>query len=577
MKRLKTYPTPLSYGNSKLRRRTQIALWIVAILTGLVGLVNLVSAVTPSLPERRALLELVFPFTVRAGGRIAAASAGFLLLMLSRQLLRRKRVAWMLTVGILILSIASNLLKGLDYEESLLAGVLLIQLLLMRHVFTARSDRPSIAQGIRSLLGALIFTLAYGTAGFYILDSYFQINGRPINFSLTQSILQTLAMFFTSDNAGLAPTNRYADFFANSIYAVGFITLTFAFFMLMRPVLLRGDPANPAERYRARIIIDQHGRSSLARLALLKDKAYFFSPSGHSVVAYVAKGRAAIALGDPIGPLNERQETVMAFRLFCDRNDWFPVFYEAAPDQLSLYETLGFRCVQIGEEAVIDLKTFNLKGKANQNLRTALNRLTKTGHSLQVFEPPISDELIQRLKPVSDEWLQMKNGAEKRFSIGWFDPAYLKECYLAVVYDVHGGIIAFSNLLTGYNRQEVTVDLMRHRQDVEKGTMEFLFASVIQHFQKIGYDSFNFSLSPLAGVGETPEAKRVEKGLHYFFEHLNQFYNFKGLHQFKEKFQPHWEPRYLIYPSLTTLPDIAVGLVRADSGDRLLDYFKPGT
>ncbi|MBW4693041.1 MAG: DUF2156 domain-containing protein [Lyngbya sp. HA4199-MV5] len=577
MHRPKPLPFPLSYGNSTLRRRTQISLWLVAILTGLVGLVNLLSAVTPSVPERRALLELVFPFTVRAGGRIAAASAGFLLLLLATHLLRRKRIAWVLAVGILVLSIASNLIKGLDYEESLLASVLLVQLLLMRRVFTAQSDRPSIAQGLWTLVSALGFTLAYGTAGFYILDNYFQINGQPIRFGLIQSILQTLAMFFTSDNAGLQPTNRYADFFADSIYMVGFITLAFAFFMLMRPVLLRGDPANLVERDRARRIINEHGRSSLARLALLKDKAYYFSPSGHSVVAYVTKGRAAIALGDPIGPLDDRQETVVAFRYFCDRNDWFPVFYEATPDQLPLYEELGFRSVQVGEEAVIDLKTFNLKGKANQNLRTAVNRLTKTGHSLKVFEPPISEDLIQRLKPISDEWLHVKNGAEKRFSIGWFDPAYLSECYIAVVYDAHGGMIAFSNLLTGYNCSEVTVDLMRHRKDVEKGTMEFLFATVIQHFQHKGYDGFNFSLSPLAGVGETPEAKRVEKGLHYFFEHLNQFYNFKGLHQFKEKFQPRWEPRYLVYPSLPTLPDIAVGLVRADSGDRLLDYFKPGT
>ncbi len=568
--------TPIGYG-SQLRHKTQIALWIVALLTGLVGLVNLVSAVTPSLPERRAFLELFFPFTVRAGGRISAASAGFVLLMLATHLLRRKRVAWGLTVGLLVLSIASHLIKGLDYEESMLAGILLIQLLLMRRVFTARSDRPSIAQGIRALFGALAFTLAYGTVGFYILDGYFKINGYRVNFSLTQSILQTLAMFFTSDNAGLEPTNRYADFFANSIYAVGFITLIFALFMLLRPVLLRGDPANAAERYRARKLIDQYGQSSLARLALLKDKAYYFSPSGKSVVAYVAKGRAAIALGDPIGPPDDRQEAVVGFGQFCDRNDWFPVFYEAAPDQLPLYDALGFRRVQIGEEAVIDLKTFNLKGKANQNLRTAINRLTKTGHSLKVFEPPISEALIQRLKPVSDEWLQSKNGAEKRFSIGWFDPDYLRDCYIAIIYDAHGEIIAFSNLLNGYNRLEVTVDLMRHRQNVEKGTMEFLFASVIQHFQQMDYDSFNFSLSPLAGVGDTPDAQRVEKGLHYFFEHLNQFYNFKGLHQFKEKFQPRWEPRYLIYPSITTLPDIAVGLVRADSGDRLLDYLKPGT
>ncbi len=92
-------------------------------------------------------------------------------------------------------------------------------------------------------------------------------------------------------------------------------------------------------------------------------------------------------------------------------------------------------------------------------------------------------------------------------------------------------------------------------------------------FQKLNCDRFNFSLSPLAGVGCGSDAQRVEKGLNYFFKHLNQFYNFKGLHQFKEKFQPCWEPRYLIYPNIAALPDVAVGLVRADSGDRLFDYF----
>jgi phosphatidylglycerol lysyltransferase len=34
---------------------------------------------------------------------------------------------------------------------------------------------------------------------------------------------------------------------------------------------------------------------------------------------------------------------------------------------------------------------------------------------------------------------------------------------------------------------------------------------------------------------------------------------------------------YLIYPREAALPDIVVALTRADSGDRLLDYFKPGS
>jgi len=58
----------------------------------------------------------------------------------------------------------------------------------------------------------------------------------------------------------------------------------------------------------------------------------------------------------------------------------------------------------------------------------------------------------------------------------------------------------------------------------------------------------------------------TERALHYIYEHVNQFYNFKGLHQFKEKFHPHWSPRYLAYPGMASLPAVAITLVRADSG-----------
>ncbi len=230
-------------------------------------------------------------FEVREGGHIFAALTGFFLLMLATSLSRRKRMAWLLTVILLIISILSNLLKGFDWEESLLTLVLLVQLIVMRDVFTAQSDRPSIAQGVKVLLGALLFTLAYGTAGFYLVDQW----PYDYNFSLPKALYQTLAMFFTEDNAGLKPRTLYGHFFANSIYLVGAVTHSYALFMLLQPVLLRGEPATSEERHKAKEIVEQYGRSSLAHLTLLKDKSYYFSPSGRSVIAYVPKSRGAIA------------------------------------------------------------------------------------------------------------------------------------------------------------------------------------------------------------------------------------------------------------------------------------------
>lgn len=78
-------------------------------------------------------------------------------------------------------------------------------------------------------------------------------------------------------------------------------------------------------------------------------------------------------------------------------------------------------------------------------------------------------------------------------------------------------------------------------------------------------------------MGESDQSPRLERVLCYLSDHLNQFYHFQGLHQYKEIFDPRWEPRYLVYPGIAALPDVVVALIRADSGDRLLDYLKPGS
>lgn len=560
--------------------RTAIGLWSVALLTGSMGFVNLWSSVFPGDPTRLEWLDFFMPIEIRAEAHVFSAMCGFLLLMMAVNLKRRKRMAWWITLGTCTVSIVSHLIKGWDYEECILAIVLMTQLLIMRKEFTARSDRPSVAQGVRHFGAALLFSLMYGSAGFYILDGHFSIReGEKIiqhyNFGIKAAIVQTLGVFFTADNVGLVPETIYATWFVHSIYAVGSLTILYAIGMLLRPVLLKNSAK--ADRILAETIINKYGQSSLARLALLSDKEYYFSPSGRSVIAFVVKGRSAIVLGDPIGPEDDRLEILYSFRQFCRLNDWFPAFYEVGDEQLDYYRAMGWHWIQIGEEAIVDLSKFHLKGKSNQSLRTAVNRLTKTGHRFVVYEPPNSAELIAELKPVSDEWLKQKNGSEKQFSIAWFDRDYLQNYKIAVVYDANDRIVAFSNLLSGYNKKEVTIDLMRYRADVENGTMEFLFVSLLQHFKSEHHETLSFSLSPLAGVGATTTSPAIEKGLRRFVKYLNRFYNFNGLHQFKHKFQPDWEPRYLVFPNHQSLPEIALGLVRADSGDRLLDYLKGST
>ncbi len=545
---------------------TQIGLWLAVLLTGLVGIINLWSAVTPSLPERIFWLAQVLPLEVRTSAHLLAALSGFFLMTLATNLLRRKRVAWWLALGLLSLSIVSHLVKGLDYEESLLSLVLLLQLLWLRPVFTAQSDRPSVIQGMRVLTGAILFILAYGTLGFWLQERQY---ATP--FSLPAALGQTLVMFCTGTNWGLQPTTPFGHYFARSIYTVATVTLLYGAWLLFRPVIVR-QAATPTEWQQARAIVTQYGQSSLAHFTLLADKSYYFSPSGQTVIAYVPKGRGAIALGDPIGPEADREAAIVGFQAFCARNDWHPAFYQTLPKDEERYRALGFRTLKIGEEAIVDLHTFTLEGKAGRNLRTAVNKFTKLGYRVQIYAPPIEARLLAELKLISDDWLTAMQGAEKQFSLGWFDETYLRTCEIAVVENPQGRPVAFANLIPEYQRNEATIDLMRHRADVERGAMDFLLTQLMQHCQAQGYDGFNLGLVVFAGVGYQPHAPRLEKGVHYLYEHLNQFYNMQGLRAYKAKFQPRWEPRYFVYHRLADLPAVVVALVRADSGDRWGDY-----
>ncbi len=344
--------------------------------------------------------------------------------------------------------------------------------------------------------------------------------------------------------------------------------------MLLRPVLLQVGGTNE-EREQASKIIQQYGKSSLAHFCLLPDKSYYFSPSGQTVIAYVPKGRGAIALGDPIGAPEDLKDAIIGYQAYCDRHDWYPAFYQTLPDNLDLYKSLGFKAVKIGEEGIVDLHTFTTQGKSKRHLRNAVNRFHKLGYQVKYYQPPIADEMLARLQIISDQWLNEVQGSEKQFSLGWFDHNYLRNCEIATV-ESEAEIIAFANIVTEYQLNEITIDLMRKLNDAESGVMEFLFVSLFQHYQKLELDSFNLGLSALSGLKEEWQSPRLERGLNYLYEHLNRFYNFQGLHGFKDKFNPRWESRYLIYPSLRALPDVVVALIRADSGDRLLDYFKPG-
>src|SRR5207249_4906796 len=115
--------------------------------------------------------------------------------------------------------------------------------------------------------------------------------------------------------------------------------------------------------------------------------------------------------------------------------------YQISAALIPAAHDFGFSFFKLGEEGFVDLARFDLKGNKAKKWRNALNRVEKAGGRFEIVRPEAMRPLMPRLREVSDRWLARKRGAEKGFSIGRFDEAYLSRFPCALVRDASGEII----------------------------------------------------------------------------------------------------------------------------------------
>src|SRR5205807_6023631 len=77
-----------------------------------------------------------------------------------------------------------------------------------------------------------------------------------------------------------------------------------------------------------------------------------------------------------------------------------------------------------------------------------------------------------------------------------------------------------------------------------------------------GIAELSLGMTPrVIASSDTP--RRLERAWRAMYWGLDRFQRSRSLHSFKEKFGPCWEDRYLVVPSMSTLPEVMVALVRA--------------
>ena len=510
----------------------QIAPRVLAAFAFLSGSVLLWSGATPASPGRLDLIDRVIPLSVLEVSHFIGSVAGAGLIVLSQGLARRLDAAYYMTSTLIVVGMTASLLKGVDYEEAMLLLLMLLALRRARPAFDRRAaffDTRFSGPWLAALTGALAASVWLGLFAFKHVDYSHEL--------WWQFELHGEASRFMRASVGAA-----------------IVVLLFGVARLLRHAPHQVAPPAESELAAAALAI-QRQPGTTPNLVFLRDKALIFNDDGDGFVMYGVQGRTWVAMGDPVGA---DEDVSGLIRSFLEKSDDFggvPVFYEIGPSHLHRYADFGMTFVKLGEDAKVDLARFTTEGGRGAKFRHSVRRLEKDGAVFRMAPVEEIATLMPQLRAVSDDWLRHKAGAEKGFSLGFFDESYLARFPVAIV-EHHGRIVAFSNVWLGADRVELSLDLMRYCEDAPKGVMEGLLVHLMLWGQGQGYQRFALGMAPLSGFEESPLASLWNRLGTFLYEHGDAVYSFQGLRAFKDKFDPIWEPRYLAYPGGLRLPRI---------------------
>lgn len=513
-----------------------------AVVTFVAGAILLFSGALPAVRGRLSLLRGLLPLPAIELSHFLGSVTGAGLLLLARGLQRRLDAAYHLTLTLLGAGILFSLLKGLDYEEAIALSVMFLALLPCRRQFYRKASfiaRPFTRGWTALIVITLLCAIWLGVFSYKHVDYSHDLWWR---FTLR----------------GDAPR------FLRAMAGATILMLLYATAELMVPAHPAAIPPGPADMDTVAGIV-RNSPKTYANLALLGDKEFLFSLDKRAFIMYGIQGQSWIVMGDPVGPENEYDELIWRYAELCEHYRGNPVFYQVAQEHLCRYAQLGLTFLKLGEEAHVSLPSFSLDGSRRKGLRYPFNKMRRHGCTYAVLQTEQMPAALGSLVRISGAWLSRKHTREKGFSLGYFTPEYIRQFPVAVVH-MNEQIVAFANLWVGAEMEELSVDLMRYLPDTPDGIMDYLFVELLLWGQQRGFKSFNLGMAPLAGLEDRALAPLWSKAGALVFRHGEHFYNFQGLRQYKEKFDPQWYPKYLACRGGLALPGTLANVATLVSG-----------
>ncbi len=189
----------------------------------------------------------------------------------------------------------------------------------------------------------------------------------------------------------------------------------------------------------------------------------------------------------------------------------------------------GFQSICIGKEAVLELNRNLLQKKS---LRELVRRGNRHGRTVEIPYSDANRMRIGRLKKISRHGPepQLQHLFRNHFTPG--NRAFVFE-------DGNGNWLA-AVTISQMNKNKMQTELLLRASSAPVGVMEALVVSVFEVLQKEGHAYWSLGEVPFTAA--SGGGRRTKQSLvNLAGRTLNFAYNYKGLFQFKNKFQPRWE------------------------------------
>jgi lysyl-tRNA synthetase class 2 len=502
---------------------------------------------------------------------------GLLLLLLSVGVRRRKKIAWRILVlfyGLMFSVWTLWVLTPDDQSEphartvfhtygpvvlAVVFGAALAALIAARNEFYTVPDRANrrlalmvfgVLVVIQGVVGTLLVTLTdTGNVGgwwrrpaYVVLQTVFGLRGKHLGVSVP---------VWTDTALGL----------------MGSALLVLTAWALFKPG--HSEPwLSPDEELNARRLLAEYGeQDSLGYFAVRRDKELIMSPNGKAGISYRVEGSVCLASGDPLGDTESWDGAIDAWLEECRRHAWIPAVVSCAEKAAQVYKRHGMDALELGDEAILDVRDFNLDGREMRQVRQAVRRIERAGYTVRIrrhSQIPADEmaELIVR----ADQWRE--GGPERGFSMALSrlgDPTD-GNCVMVEAFDSSGRIRGMLSFVP-WGRNGLSLDLMRRDREAENGLNEFMVAKLAENAGLVGCQRISLNFAMLRSVFERGSQIGAGPILRLFYGILSvasKFWQMESLYLANAKYHPMWLPRFVCFEQTRDVVRVGIAYAKAE-------------